>query len=325
MTVPDVLAGTPSATERTEVDRATGASTDELHRVVVVVAAILDGVDDLAHELAGQRRVLELVATRAAGHVPTGHSRAVVDRHPVVGHVVERGEADRSMWHAELGQTTCQPVHGGLELLDRRVLVVVVRVLDPLELVTGRLRAADEQGATHLRAEVLADVEVAHDRRAIDQRQPGGSRHGEHLLAQRTVTDRHVHGGTCECIEVRGVRARHIDDDRRDDELTIGEPHTGDAAIGQFHTDDLGAEPEGGAMVLCGMGDVPRGQHRVVDESSSRLEDGGQRAVWIGGEGRIVDGLRREVPADVERRDTARRSERCRATRSRCRPRPTGR
>src|SRR5215207_7674920 len=56
------------AGEGAEVDQFTRDVAAELDRVGIVVVAAHGGVDDVAHELTGQRRVLELVTTRTARH-----------------------------------------------------------------------------------------------------------------------------------------------------------------------------------------------------------------------------------------------------------------
>ena len=66
-------------------------------------AAGLDLLDQLGHQPPHRRTVLVLVAARAARHEVPVQRGAVVDRHPVVGGVVERREARRLRRHAELG------------------------------------------------------------------------------------------------------------------------------------------------------------------------------------------------------------------------------
>ena len=72
----------------------------------------------------------------------------------------------------------------GLELLDGGMLVELIGIVDPLERVARRFGAAHQQRAARLRPEVLAEVEIDHDRHAVRSVSAGRSRRREHLLAQ---------------------------------------------------------------------------------------------------------------------------------------------
>jgi hypothetical protein len=84
----------------------------------------------------------------------------VVDRHPVVRCVIHASDARRRQGNAELRQSSSQAQHRDLPSGERESVVELVRVVDPLELVARRLGPADQQGASWLGTEVLADLEV---------------------------------------------------------------------------------------------------------------------------------------------------------------------
>ena len=68
-----------------------------------MVAALLAGDDQLGHHRARDRRVLELVAAGADRHVKAREIGLVVDRDPVVGHVVEVDHAAHRAGHRQAG------------------------------------------------------------------------------------------------------------------------------------------------------------------------------------------------------------------------------
>ena len=79
-------------------------------------------------------------------------------------------------------------------MLDRRLLVEVVGIVDPLEFVAGRFGTTDEQRPARLGAEVLADVEIGDERPTVVEAEPRRRRRDEHLLAERPVPDAHLVG-----------------------------------------------------------------------------------------------------------------------------------
>src|ERR1700748_702419 len=81
----------PGVEPRVEVDARVGRFDSE--RIVVVVVAALDALDQFRHQMTYDRRVLELIAAGSDRHVEAVEVGAVVDRDPVVRNVVEVNDA----------------------------------------------------------------------------------------------------------------------------------------------------------------------------------------------------------------------------------------
>ena len=62
-----------------------------------MVLAPLGSLDEFGQEDPGHRGVLELVAARAAGHEEAGETGLVVQGNPVVGCIIQGGQADRTI------------------------------------------------------------------------------------------------------------------------------------------------------------------------------------------------------------------------------------
>ena len=99
------------------------------------------------------------------------------------------------------------------------------------------------------------------------------------------------------------MRPGDVDDDRRRDHLAAVELDAGDVAVAPADRPHGDAEPERGAVVGGRMGEVVGGEHRVVDVAAVAVVEGVQLAAGVVGERRVVDRLRREVAAVVERRE----------------------
>ena len=82
-----------------------------------MVNSLLLCLNKRAHELANEWRVLELVTTCATCHEEPWKAGLVVQRNPVVGHVVQRTDTKQLMWNTEVWQTTSQTKHDALEEL----------------------------------------------------------------------------------------------------------------------------------------------------------------------------------------------------------------
>src|SRR5690348_465810 len=83
-----------------------GVWTGVVDRVVIVVAAVLDGVDDPVHDGADDGGVLELVSAGADRHVEPRQGCLVVDRRPVLGDVVDAGDALGSVRDGHVGEAS---------------------------------------------------------------------------------------------------------------------------------------------------------------------------------------------------------------------------
>ena len=94
-----------------KVDGVTGVLSNELDWSYIVIDALFLCLDKCAHELANERRILELVAAVATGHKESVQALLVVQRDPVVGHVVQSTDAQQLQWNTEIGQAPRQTQH----------------------------------------------------------------------------------------------------------------------------------------------------------------------------------------------------------------------
>ena len=106
----------------------------------------LDAIDQLGHEMADHRCVLELVAARADGHVEAVEVGAVVDRDPVVGHVVQVDQALALVRDPQGRHPPRQAVDLRLPLLLGHVALELVGVVHPdLRVALGVLLSYPER------------------------------------------------------------------------------------------------------------------------------------------------------------------------------------
>ena len=101
-------------------------------------------------------------------------------------------------------------------------------------------------------------------------------------------------------LMIARVRPADVDDHRCVQLLAARQTNSGHVPSAPTDLDDRLAEPELGAVVACGVGEVVGGQHRVVDVAGVPVVERRQLAVGIVGEVGIVDPLRRVEAPDVE-------------------------
>jgi hypothetical protein len=150
----------PPARVEAGVQHAIAVAALHAQRIPIVVVTVLAGVDQLRHQVGRDTGVLELVAARPHRHVEAGQIRAVVDRDPVVGDVVEIYEARGSTRDRQARDALCEAVDLGAPLGVADLAVVVVRIVDPLARIALRVLAADEDRVADLGAEVDTGVAV---------------------------------------------------------------------------------------------------------------------------------------------------------------------
>ena len=119
------------------------------------------------------------------------------------------------------------------------------------------------------------------------------------------------------------MRAADVDDDRRLELSSAGEPDPRHVPTPPTDLDDGLAEAELGAVVAGGVGEVVGSQHRIVDVAGVAVVERGQLAVRICGEVGVVDPLGRVEAPDVETGEPLLQLGRRRTTRTGCRARPT--
>ena len=165
------------------------------------------------------RAFLNWLPRRADGHVEAGEVGAVVDRDPVVGAVVEVGEARAASFGMPSDGTrrarrkTCAS-HCSL----RDAAVELVGVVDPVVGVAGRILGAEQEVVADVGAEVDAEVAVGDvdGRRARDP-SPGGA--GTWCTSWRSARVRRVMPSSTPAMRL--IRALcgpgDVDDDRRRD------------------------------------------------------------------------------------------------------------
>ena len=231
MTVPDVCRRVATAGERTQIDAAAG----ERRRRTAPGR--------------GRGRALRRTASMSARmNLPA--SGAFLNWLPLVAHAMNQpgGSTGRRWAPSRRPRRTARPgptgrsgtpndgtrrakrAHGGLEPLDGGVLVEVVGVVDPLERIALGLGAAHQQRAAGLRPEVLAEVEVDRRWACRVERQLHRARCGEHLLAQRSMTDAHVVGDAGEPVDRGRVRPGGVHHHRRLDGRAVVQRDAGRSA-----------------------------------------------------------------------------------------------
>ena len=221
-------------------------------------------LDELGHQLARHRRVLELVARGADGHVEAGQVGPVVDRNPVVGHVVQVDQTAGLTGDAQALQPLGLAHHLGLPLVGE-VGVVVVGVVDPFEHIAGRVFGADQDVVAGGRSRVAADVAVRDERRELVVVHAGGGRDVAHLLFEGAGRDVHPVENAGHSVDDRRVGSAHIHHHRCVDAGAVGEADSRDAAIALQNLYNFGVETILAAMRLAGPLEVVAREGGIVD------------------------------------------------------------
>ena len=217
-----------------------------------MVVAPLDGLDQLGHAVAGHRGVLELITARPDGYVETGQVGPVVDRDPVVGHVVEVDDALLLGRHTEVGHAAGQAQHLGVPLLVGHHVVEDVGVVHPDLRVACWVFGADKDVVARLGPDVDGQVGVRRVKAILFEIQVGRRRDVVHLVAQGLGLDVHgvVHAG--HLVDDKRVRSGHVDHHRCVDLGTVGQRDPGHPVIGPPDFDHLSIEAELATLGLGG-------------------------------------------------------------------------
>ena len=265
----------------------------------MVVAGVYR-LDELGHAVPGHAGVLELVAAGADGHVEAVEIGAVVDRDPVVAHVVQIHHALALVRHAHRWQASAQPQDLRLPLLGAEPLVVVVGVHPVLGVAAG-VGAAHQDVVAGLRAEVDAVVVVGDVEAVVFVVVGGRPRRVVHLVTKRPGLDVHRVVDAGHLVDQVRVRPGDVHHDRRGHSRAVVEGHARDPPVAPADTGHGGGEAELGAGRLRGPLQVVGGQLRITHIARLGREDrAGQVLGGVGPEVGVVGPLRRTEDAGVE-------------------------
>ena len=165
--------------------------------------------------------------------------------------------------------------------------------------VTFGIFAADQDVIAAFWPTVTGDIAVGHDRTQRLEIEAFRRRHVHHFLAQRAGLDRHVIKYARHAVDDRRARPGDIDHHRCVNFFAVSEAHAAQlAAVLQ----DFGygnAEPEIGAVLARGRGQVLRRQCGVGDVASQRPEHRARERAAVGlAETVLVHAFRRPVTVE---------------------------
>ena len=254
--------------------------------------------DELGHQLTNDRRVLELRARGADRHVETGKIGSIVDGQPVVGDIVEIDDTLLPSGNRQLGHALAG-AHDLSFPLVCETLIVVVRV-HPLVGVALWVNGADQEMVSNLGSRIKARVAIGENHALELEVDTFWRRNMTHLLLEGARCDLHARLDIGESIDLKGVRAGHVDDHRCQDLAPVGQPDACNpvGALEDLH--NLGVEEKGAAPDLTGALEIVASQLRIIDVARLRDIDGaGDRVVGRLTEARVGSTHRRSVSPGI--------------------------